>query len=536
MASDLTNEHRQQLARVTDRAAADVANQFRSADVDDIDGWWDRSSPRIEATVAQGYRQAADLGAEYLTEHAAEVGSTVQPVVTRPNDRRIRESLRISGPVAFKANMRVTGEPDAALRTMIARGSQTAQRLTAAGSRETVSETIRTAPTIIGYRRVAQPGACDFCQMLEGRGAVYSAATVARVGQKPRGNQRAGSSYHDNCRCLSEPVYESRVAPSAEAREAARAGREERRARVLEARRQAELDRMGADRAKIAGRAVDPDLARQWGVSERQVAEARAVADQIKRDIRDIAKREADELGSWLTSNDLGHLTRPKRVERVTDIGTGRARSARTQSGYDFLETLDDGELARIRKRMIDSDLHSPDVIAEQVRRKTNLDMSDDEALDWLIERWLHEDGLRSVASGRIPKYADPDNLIPGEYGLEGYDIAKLFGTRADDAAGHVAAVQQEQAQQFAFRALGDPQGVAPWRMDPTDFVNELEELEDFVASVQLQAGVDPGAGFREAQQRLRELAPRDIDPDGTLSPIELHEQIRLTAQTAGLL
>jgi hypothetical protein len=289
--------------------------------------------------------------------------------------------------------------------------------------------------------------------------------------------------------------------------------------------------------AEAGGGRVDPAVLERWGVSEAQFRQARALVPEIKRDVRALARSEADNLGGWLSDRDLGELSRPTRLKQRTDLVSGGRRSVRTESGYDFIEQLDDAELARVRRRFTDSDLFPPDVVAEQVRRVTNLDLTDDEAMDWLVERWLQEDGLRSVASGRVPKYANAENLIPGDFAQEGYQIERLFGTDLDDAAGHVAAVQRDGAKRFAARVLGDAKvGPAPWEMDAGDFVRELEEVEDILSSTQVSAGVDPGPGFRWAQQRIRELAPRDIDVDGVMSPVELFEQIRLTAVTAGRL
>lgn len=538
MASKRTDQLRSELDAVTRLVGGEVTRTVQAANVADIDGWWDSRAAGLERVVAEGYDAAAELGGRYLTEHADLAGATVNPVRVRPDRRRIREALRITGPVAYKQNLSNTGSPDAAKRMMVSRSGRSAQRLALAGSRDTIMATVSASPVIVGYRRIAQPGACDFCLMLAGRGAVYSAATVATVGQRPRGNQRAGSSYHDSCRCVPEPVYASGRQPvSQEARDEAREGNRRRREQIDIARAEAQAARLVSQRTASTRRTPpDPALLGRWGVNEAQLENARAVVKEIKADIRQVAAKEADTLGAWLSDSSLGEITRPKRLKRQTDILTGQQSSVRTESGYDFLEVLGDAESARVRKRMVESDLFKPDVLAEQVRRKTNLDLSDDEAMDWVVDRWLQEDGLRSLASGRIPKYADPDNLIPSDYGLEGYRIEHLFSVDLDEAAGHVAAVQAEEAKRYAARTLGNPiGGPKPWEMEFGDYVRELEQVEDVLASTQLAAGVDPGAAYRNAQGRLKELAPADIDIDGNLNPAELFEEIRLVAQTAGL-
>jgi hypothetical protein len=320
------------------------------------------------------------------------------------------------------------------------------------------------------------------------------------------------------------------TADNARRRRAIERARLEAREKVAQA---FEVERQGAT---SKGGRVPADVLQRWRVSEDQLRHGRVLAKQVKADIRAAARREADDLGGWLAENDLDVMTRPARLERKVDA-SGRVRQVRTDSGYDFLEQLDDAGDARVRKRFVDDLNYRPDTVADQVRRKTNLDLTDSEAMDWLTDRWLQEDGLRSLASGRVPRYADPANLLPAEYQLEGYDLTRLFGVDVDDAAGHVARVQADAAHDYAARILPRPKSGRPgaWEMDPLDFVDELERIEDAARAVEFE-GATPGPGFRGAMDRLRELVPPDIDPTGQLNPFELHERIRLTAQTAGYL
>ena len=325
------------------------------------------------------------------------------------------------------------------------------------------------------------------------------------------------------------------------AREQARSDNARRRRKIEAARqkaREAAAERFAEERevAIGGGPKPSPDVLRRWGVTDGQLRHGRELAKQIKSDVREVARREANDIGGWLADNDLDVISRPDRLRQVMDPATGRRRYVRDQAGYDWLEQLDGPAEARVRRRMVDGNEYRPDVLAEQVRRKTNLDLSDDEAMDWLIDRWLQEDGLRSLASGRVPRYADPTNLLPSEYQLEGYDLARLFGAELDEAAGHVARVQMDAAESYARRVLRPARrGPEPWEMDPLDYVQELEAIEDAARAVDID-GARPGPGFREAMARLEELVPPDIDPTSSLSPIELHERIRLVAQTAGYL
>lgn len=335
--------------------------------------------------------------------------------------------------------------------------------------------------------------------------------------------------------------FNQRLTP---AQEAARADRLRRREYVQRtkaaAQEAARLERLAAarQRAKAAGfrGEVDPDVLQRWQITEEQFLNARAIVGDLKADIRGAAKAQADELGEWLFNNELNSLSRPERLVRRTDLVSGQSRFARTQGGYDWMEQLDSAELARVRTRMVDSDLFTPDVLADLVRSKTGQDFTDDEAIGWVLDRWLQEDGLRSVASGRLPKYADPGSLMPAEQGLEGYRLDQLFGVEIDDAAGHVATVQAEAAVREAQYILGTPEvGPAPWQMEFPEYLRDLEQVEDILGRTQLAPGIDPGEAFAYARARITELAPPGIDPDGNLNPVELFERIRITAQSAGL-
>ena len=52
---------------------------------------------------------------------------------------------------------------------------------------------------IVGWKRVAEPGACAFCRMLATRGAVYTSQATASV-------TAGAKKYHRHCRCVVESV------------------------------------------------------------------------------------------------------------------------------------------------------------------------------------------------------------------------------------------------------------------------------------------------------------------------------------------
>lgn len=328
-----------------------------------------------------------------------------------------------------------------------------------------------------------------------------------------------------------------RQRPTRASRQAERA-KQRARAQALNARRE-NLDRARAIlEAEKAAALESPAAARRWGVTDEQFRNARVVVEQMKSDIRAVAKKEADDLQQWIFNNDLDGIERPPPLRKSTDLVSGKTRYRRdSPQDYDWIEQLDDAELARVRTRYEDLGLRTPDIQADRVRALLGNDWTDGQALDWLVDRWLHEDALRSVASGRVPKYGNINDLLPADYGLEGYELDRIFGVDLDDAAGHVAQVQVDAAERYARSVLQPARSGLPdpWRMDPYDYVHELEATEEWL--VQASTATDQfttPATIERVRARLRELAPPDLDPDGSLHPFDLLESIRVTAQMAG--
>lgn len=72
------------------------------------------------------------------------------------------------------------------------RGAST--RMVMRGGRDTITRAVNVDPSASGWERVIEPGACGFCAMLAGRGAVYKESSV---------DFRA----HDHCHCVARAVF-----------------------------------------------------------------------------------------------------------------------------------------------------------------------------------------------------------------------------------------------------------------------------------------------------------------------------------------
>lgn len=78
-----------------------------------------------------------------------------------------------------------------------------------AGARETVSHSTFRDPAASGWQRITSPGACNFCTMLAGRGAVYKKETVNFAAH---GGAKGGE-----CNCAAVPSWD-RNAPEVDVR------------------------------------------------------------------------------------------------------------------------------------------------------------------------------------------------------------------------------------------------------------------------------------------------------------------------------
>lgn len=91
-----------------------------------------------------------------------------------------------------------SAEPNAAAALTLASGAL--ERRVADAARRTVTGSSAADPAADGWQRQARAGACGFCQMLAGRGAVYSEAS-------------ADFGSHDHCHCTAVPAWKGRPRP-----------------------------------------------------------------------------------------------------------------------------------------------------------------------------------------------------------------------------------------------------------------------------------------------------------------------------------
>jgi hypothetical protein len=179
-----SQQTRAALVLVTDRAVADAVSLISS----DPRATRDRllvATPEIVSYYSDG---TAALAADYYDDRRFEANVsgrfTADPIIDL-REEQIRRGVLWSVEPLYG----VTDVPLAAERV-----AQVVQYETANPFRDTITSNTRRDPRAVGWRRIAG-GGCQFCNMLAGRGAVYTDAT-------------AHFASHPHCRCSAEPVFE----------------------------------------------------------------------------------------------------------------------------------------------------------------------------------------------------------------------------------------------------------------------------------------------------------------------------------------
>lgn len=221
-ASALLRRHRLQVAAIAEAAAKQVSDLARKAPTGDIDKWFEQTVKQIMEIVAVAFEVIRRLTAAFLQEHADLNGAEVTPVLAELDFLTSVEGLRITGPVAFKQHMTVSGgDVNASRAVMAKRMAGSVQRQAMAADRDTTHQTIDANESIVGWRRVSDGSPCSWCAMLISRGAVYKSKRSAETVVGRRGVARGagpearaiGQSYHDNDGCTAVPLYESEEEP-----------------------------------------------------------------------------------------------------------------------------------------------------------------------------------------------------------------------------------------------------------------------------------------------------------------------------------
>ena len=193
----LTQQHRAQQLLLRRATVAQMARLWPALDWSRLDATYPAFAVQVARLVQTNRLTSSGLAAAYLRamRRAQNVPGEAKAVFAEPLIvDQFQASLHTTSVAAVK-NAVSTGAPEAtAMSNALTQASGSMARLVLNGGRETLLRSLAADDQARGYQRVLGGGGCDFCQMLAGRGGVYSADT-------------ASFDAHDRCGCTAEPVY-----------------------------------------------------------------------------------------------------------------------------------------------------------------------------------------------------------------------------------------------------------------------------------------------------------------------------------------
>lgn len=199
---DVTVNNRQQLTQLSAGTIRDMRDLWPALDLTRLDETFPAWLTGVQALIARDRNRANIISAAYLRELRAALNVSPGPTLLAGDApaAQVDAVMRIATVITVK-DATAKGVPlvtTGANALTLATGA--AARLVLDSARDTVTATAVADPASAGWRRVGR-GACGFCAMLIGRGAVYNEATVR-------------FSSHAHCHCTAEPVYGGRSLPA----------------------------------------------------------------------------------------------------------------------------------------------------------------------------------------------------------------------------------------------------------------------------------------------------------------------------------
>ena len=199
MPSSLAEAHRLAQARLGADVVRSLRPLWRLLDPADLDGSFPDWVSLVLDVIGSRRAISASLAATYVdAAKKAALGASALPsrliLADAVPTQAATVSLWVTGPIRVKQALGRGLPLPKALDLGEAQSSGVAMRHALDGGRETVLSAVRDDPQVKGWQRVTSGSPCNFCSMLESRGAVYSADT-------------ADFEAHANCSCSAEPVF-----------------------------------------------------------------------------------------------------------------------------------------------------------------------------------------------------------------------------------------------------------------------------------------------------------------------------------------
>jgi len=171
----------------------DLAAFFTSLNLDRPESARDQLLEFVPLLVTEYGEQAAAFASDWYDELRASEGA---PGRYRAEMIVPDEAVAVEATVRRAAGALFTDTPTDALYTI----SGKAAKYALSGARETVTRSTDRDPHASGWQRITRSGACGFCRMLAGRGAVYKESTVHFAAH---GGAKGGE-----CNCAAAPSWD----------------------------------------------------------------------------------------------------------------------------------------------------------------------------------------------------------------------------------------------------------------------------------------------------------------------------------------
>lgn len=193
----LTLQHRQRQLALRAAALRDLLVFWRTVDPANLTGTIRPFATAAAILTVARFQDSASLAARYYERLRRVEGVEGQTSIILPPAPQREQTAGLIRGAALSGiiNARRRGfSIDAAARNGLVKASGSLSHVVLGASRQVVTQAAASDPASGRWRRVAGGGACEFCLMLESRGAVFSEST-------------GGFEAHNHCACTAEPVF-----------------------------------------------------------------------------------------------------------------------------------------------------------------------------------------------------------------------------------------------------------------------------------------------------------------------------------------